>query len=68
MDADALKLKVIDEFKNILYQIRKGYRPNYEFILEEISCIDLIQKHELDDRLRKIMLQYYINNKCQTIY
>lgn len=41
-DVDALKGKVAKEFTMLLCEIRKGYKPNYEFILEEISFIDLI--------------------------
>ena len=51
MDVDALnKLKknVIDEFYKLICQVRKGYKPNYECILEEISFIELIQNNELE--------------------
>jgi hypothetical protein len=37
-----LKEKVICEFKTLLKKIGQGYKPDYEFILEEISFIDLI--------------------------
>lgn len=45
LDAAALnklKEKVICEFKTLLTKISKGYKLDYEFILEEISFIDLI--------------------------
>jgi len=32
-------------------KVRKGYKPDYEFILEEISFIDLIKNREIDDKL-----------------
>ena len=45
MDVDALnklKRKVSEEFNTLLCRVKKGYRPDYEFILEEISFIELI--------------------------
>ncbi len=68
MDVDVLKQKVVKEFNNLLCEIRKGYKLDYEFILEEISFIDLIQNNELDDNLSLIALQYYYNNKWQKQY
>lgn len=67
-DVDALKEKVAKEFIMLLCEIRKGYKPDYEFILEEISFIDLIQNNELDRKLSLIALQYYLNNKWQKQY
>lgn len=69
VDVDALnklKDKVICEFKTLLSKIRKGYKLDYEFILEEISFIDLIKDNEIDDKLSIIALQYYLNNKWET--
>lgn len=46
MDVDALnklKKKVSKEFYKLMCQVRKGYKLDYEFILEEISFIELIQ-------------------------
>lgn len=60
-----LKDKVICEFKTLLTRIRKGYKLDYEFILEEISFINLIKDNEIDDKLSLIALQYYLNNKWQ---
>lgn len=68
LDAAALnklKEKVICEFKTLLTKISKGYKLDYEFILEEISFIDLIQDNEIEDKLSLIALQYYLNNKWQ---
>lgn len=70
MDVDALnklKRKVSEEFNTLLCRVQKGYRPDYEFILEEISFIDLIQNDELDSELLLTALQYYLNNKWQII-
>lgn len=58
-----LKEKVSKEFEELLCQVRKGYKVDYEFILEEMSFIEL--NNELDDKIIKTALQYYLNNKWQ---
>ncbi len=60
-DADVLKQKVITEFKQLLKKIRKGYHPDYEFILQEISLIELWQLDNTD-----FFKQFYLNNAWQT--
>lgn len=60
-----LKEKVICEFETLLTKTRKGYKLDYEFILEEISFINLIKDNEIEDKLSLIALQYYLNNKWQ---
>lgn len=70
VDVDALnnlKKKVSDEFFQLMCKVRRGYKPDYEFILEEISFIDLIKNREIDDKLSLTALQYYLNNKWQII-
>lgn len=62
-----LKLKTSEEFLKLLCQAKKGYRVDYEFILEEISFIELIQNKELDDKLSLTTLQYYLNNQWQIV-
>lgn len=62
-----LKKKVNEEFYSLLCKVKKGYKPDYEFILEEISFIELIQNNEIDDKLSLTTLQYYLNNKWQII-
>ena len=62
-DVDVLKQKVITEFKQLLKKIRKGYRPDYEFILQEISLIELWQLDNTD-----FFKQFYLNNAWQTQY
>lgn len=54
-----LKLKVVDEFWKLFCKIRKGYRVDLEFILEEISYINL---HNKDLWIDDSVLQYYLNN------
>ncbi len=46
-----LKKKVSEEFYTLICKVRKGYKPDYEFILEEISFIELFQDRDLDDKL-----------------
>lgn len=70
VDADALnklKKKIICEYTSLLSRIRKGYKLDYEFIIEEISFVDLIKDYKIDDKLSLSALQYYINNKWQMI-
>ena len=70
VDADALnklKRKIICEFESLLSRVKKGYKLDYEFILEEISFVDLIKDRKLDDQLMLVALQYYSNNKWQMI-
>lgn len=61
LDVDVLKKKVISEFKDLLKKIRKGYKPDYEFILQEISLIELWQLDNTD-----FFKQFYLNNAWQT--
>lgn len=58
-DIDFLKEKVICEYKYIISELEKGHKPNLEFILEEISVIDL--ENKIDNR--EFIVQYYLNNK-----
>lgn len=70
VDADALsklKKKIICEFSAMICKVRKGYKLDYEFILEEISFVDLIKDNKIDDKLALSALQYYLNNKWQMI-
>ncbi len=63
MDVAALKKKVSEEFITLLCKTGKGYRLNYEFLLEEISLIE--QKDEIDNKLLLTAIQYYLNNQWQ---
>ena len=70
MDVDALnklKKKVSEEFYKLMCQVRKGYKLDYEFILEEISFIELILNNKINNKLSLTALQYYLNNKWQII-
>lgn len=61
-DVVVLKKKVITEFDQLLKRIKKGYRPNYEFILQEISLIQLLGTLDNADFYK----QFYLNNAWQT--
>lgn len=65
MDVDVLvhelESKIIKEFNCLLSKIRKGYYPNLEFLLEEISILEIYK--EIDNKLTLTMLQYYINHQ-----
>lgn len=60
-----LKKKVICEYQNLLKMIEKGYRLDYEFILEEVSLIGLLEDQELDNRSSLFISQFYLNNKWE---
>lgn len=64
MGVVALKDKVICEFDTLLKSLQKGYRYDYQFILEEISLIDLFLDGEFGKS--EFVKQFYLNNKWQT--
>lgn len=64
-DVVVLKKKIIQEFNTLLSKIQNGYKLDYEFILEEISLIDLLKDYKINDQLILPVLQYYINNTWQ---
>lgn len=57
-DIDLLKDKIICEYKLIISKLEQGHRQDLEFLLEEISVVDL--ERELDNR--EFIIQYYLNN------
>lgn len=64
-DLDKLEKKVIEEFTTLLCKISKGYKYDYDFIMQEIAIIELIIDGDLTDKLSLTALQYYLNNKWQ---
>lgn len=58
-DIDLLKDKVMCEYLSILSDLERGLKPPLEFLLEEISAIEL--EKELDNR--ECVIQYYLNNE-----
>lgn len=57
-DIELLKDKIICEYKLIITELERGRRPDLEFLLEEISVVEL--EKELDNR--EFIVQYYLNN------
>lgn len=57
-DIDLLKDKIICEYKWIISELEKGHTPELEFLLEEISAVDI--ENEIDNR--EFIIQYYLNN------
>lgn len=64
MAVDALKRKVICEFQNLLNALEKGHKKDYEFILEEISLIELLEHSQISRS--EFLEQFYLNNKWET--
>ena len=64
-DVAKLEKKVIEEFQTLLCKVQRGYKLDYEFILQEISMIELIIDGDLTDTISLTALQYYLNNKWQ---
>lgn len=58
---ERLKRKAAKEYFNLICKIKKGHRPDYEFLLEEISFLDMLD--ELDERTKNKVLSYYLNGK-----
>lgn len=58
-----LKNKVACEFIDLLKKVEKGYQPDYEFILEEVSLLGI---HNKIDK-KEFVLQYYLNNPWETV-
>lgn len=57
-DINKLKLKIICDFLGILDDLEAGREVNLEFLLEEISAVEL--ESEIDKR--EFIIQYYLNN------
>lgn len=58
-DIDLLKDKIICEYLRIISELEQGKQPEIEFLLEEISAVNL--ENELDNR--EYIIQYYLNNE-----
>lgn len=58
-----LKDKVICEFGKFLRTVEKGYRSDYQFILEQISLINLIEEGEMTLKDALFYLKFYNTNK-----
>ena len=60
---DALKLKTIDRYKCFLNKIKKGYKPDYQEILDLICFINLPITIDNSDFIKQQLL-----NKNDTLY
>lgn len=60
---DQLKTKAICEFEKLLCQIEKGHNISYEFILQQISLIGLIEDNLLSLEDSRFYLNFYLNNE-----
>ena len=60
-----LKKKVTEEFLTLFCKVRKGYKVDYEILLEEISFINVIDEDQILDEQFEVAIQYYLNNKWQ---
>lgn len=60
---DALKEKVICEYKELFKYLERGHRYDYQLILEEISLIELLEKNKIDRS--EFVEQLYLNHKWQ---
>lgn len=58
-----LKRKVIKDFEQFICNLKIGYKPNQEFILEEISLIDIIEKDLMCKDKSSKLLQFYLNGR-----
>lgn len=58
-----LKEKVICEFLKFLRSLEKGHNLDYEFILEEISLINLIDDSQMSLEDALFYLEFYLNNE-----
>lgn len=54
---DALKQKIICDYKKLINHLNKGKYTDYQFILEEISIVELQNDLDYIDYL----IQYYLN-------
>lgn len=60
---DDLKHRVIHQFNQFLCKASKGYKPEYETILEEISLIQLLEDNYMNVDESLYIIQYYLNNE-----
>ena len=56
-----LKDKIINEYKDILDSLECGIQPPLEFLLDEITFVEVYK--DLEDKPRTFLLQHYLNNE-----
>ena len=62
-DIDKLKEKIKCEYLDIITQLENGNYPSLEFLLEEISAVEL--ENEIDKR--EYIIQYYLTTWKENI-
>lgn len=60
---DALKRKAINTYKDLLFKVKKGYKPDYQDLLNLICFIGLPMKIDNYDFIKQQLL-----NQNDTIY
>lgn len=58
---DKLKEKVANEITTFFKYLRRGHLMDYDFILDEISIIDILECKSIDKGLLLTIIQYYLN-------
>jgi len=57
-----LKEKIICEYRKLLSKVEKGHRLDYEFILEEIMLVNLLQDGLMTCEEAMFYLEFYTTN------
>ena len=58
---DKLKEKAAKEIITFFKYLRRGHLMDYDFILDEISIIDILECKPIDKGLLLTIIQYYLN-------
>lgn len=66
MDVVALKEKTINDFIDFLHCLVLGKYLNYEFILEEVSAISLIESGDISEV--SPIANFYMDNVWHQVY
>lgn len=62
-----LKHKFLEELNMFITQLEKGKRLDYNFLMEEMTLIEIAEDENLDDELKNLfILEYYLNNPWLT--
>lgn len=63
-----LKQNIIKDFEIFICELRSGYRPKQEHILEEISLIDIYDQNLMEKNQVFKLIQYYLNDKQHSTF
>ena len=58
MDVVAAKTKVITEFSIVLKELQRGYKPEYDHILNLINLIDIYQEIPANNRIYEHLMYH----------